>query len=246
MMLHKPISSSISRSIACSLLLALAFVALPTLSMAQNATPKMSKAEQERLRLKQVDDSTSWWRGFQVKADLVGLIQLAASSYGQYEAGVRINLKDKYFPIVEMGYGKANETNDVTQTSYKASAPYGKIGCDFNILRNKHDIYRLYVGGRIAYTSFTYDVDHAPLTDPVWGDQVPFEGHGQKAKYGWLEAVVSIDAKIAGPVHLGWSARYKRRLTHDEGDLGNTWYVPGFGKQGSTRLGGTFDIIVEF
>jgi len=54
-----------------------------------------------------------------------------------------------------------------------------------------------------------------------------------------------VDAKIWGPVRLGWSARYKRRLLHDEGPLGNAWYVPGFGKTGGSRLGGTFNVIFE-
>lgn len=195
--------------------------------------------------MKQIDDSIPFFRGVQVKADLVGLIMKAVSSYGQYEVGVRVNLKDKYFPVVELGYGKADEDNDVTQTSYTTSAPYGKIGCDFNILKNKHDIYRFYVGGRLAYTSFKYDVDHAPLTDPVWGGETPFAGHDIKAHYLWLEALAGIDAKIAGPLHLGWTVRYKRRMAHKEGELGNTWYVPGFGKQGGSRIWGTFEVMVE-
>ena len=29
------------------------------------------------------------------------------------------------------------------------------------------------------------------------------------------------------------------------GDIGNTWYVPGYGKQGSSRIGGSFNIIFE-
>ena len=45
---------------------------------------------------------------------------------------------------------------------------------------------------------------------------------------------------------MGWSVRYKRRIAHKEGDIGKAWYVPGFGKQGSSRLGGTFNIGYEF
>lgn len=206
---------------------------------------RLSKSEQLRLRMKEIDDSIPWWRGFQVKVDLMGPIQRAVSSYGQYEAGIRFNLKDKYFPVVELGYGEADEDNDVTQTRYKTSAPYGKIGIDFNVMKNKHDIYRLYAGVRYAYTSFKFDVDHAPLTDPVWGGEVPFSAHDVKASYGWMEALFGIDAKIYGPVHLGWTVRYKRRLNHDDGDLDNVWYVPGFGKQGGSRIWGTFEILFE-
>lgn len=203
------------------------------------------KAEQERLRLKQIDDSIPLYRGIQIKADMVGLAQKMVSDYGQYEAGVRVNLKDKYFPTLEVGLGEADHHDIVTLTSYKTSAPYGKIGADFNIMKNKHDIYRLYLGVRYAYTSFKFDVDHPDIVDPVWGGKTPFHGHDIKANYHWMELLLGIDAKIWGPLHLGWSARYKRRLHYDNGELGNVWYVPGYGKQGSTRLGGTFDIIIE-
>lgn len=233
---RRHISTYILRSIVFSLSL----LVLPH-AFAQSSR----KAEQERLRLKQIDDSIPLYRGIQIKADMVGFAQKMVSDYGQYEAGVRVNLKDKYFPTLEVGLGEADHHDIVTLTSYKTSAPYGKIGADFNIMKNKHDIYRLYLGVRYAYTSFKFDVDHPDIVDPVWGGKTPFHGHDIKANYHWMELLLGIDAKIWGPLHLGWSARYKRRLHYDNGELGNVWYVPGYGKQGSTRLGGTFDIIIE-
>lgn len=235
------ISTFILRSIVCSLLLLTAATTL----QAQQRQRRISKEEQERMRLKAIDDSIPLFRGVEVKLDLVGLVQKMASSYGQYEVGVRVNLKDRYFPVAEVGLGKADETDDVNQTRFKTSAPYFKVGCDFNILRNKHDIYRLYVGARYALTYYKFDVDHAPLTDPVWGGETPFSADGVKANYHWLEVTAGVDAKIVGPLHLGWSFRYRRRLFHDDGTVGNTWYVPGFGKQGGSRMGGTFDVIFE-
>ena len=89
-------------------------------------------------------DTIPLLRNVAVSADLVGHIQLMVSDYGQYEAALRVNLKDKYFPVVEIGIGKADGTDESTQINYKTTAPYGRIGCDFNLLRNKHDIYRLY------------------------------------------------------------------------------------------------------
>lgn len=251
MMPHQSISTYISRSIACSLLalLALCGFAQTAGNRAGNVrggeTQRLSKDEQLRLRQKAIDDSIPLWRGFQVKTDVMGVVQRAVSSYGQYEAGLRINLKDKYFPVIELGYGTADENNVVTQTKYKTSAPYGRIGIDFNVMKNKHDIYRVYAGLRYAYTNFKFDIEHAPLTDPVWGGDTPFSGYDVKAHYHWAEALFGIDAKIVGPVRLGWTVRYRRRLAHDDGDFGNVWYVPGYGKQGSTRMGATFEILFE-
>ena len=191
------------------------------------------------------NDSVPLFNGIAVSVDLVGPMQMVFGDYGQYEAALRINLKDRYFPIVELGIGKADHNDDATDITYNTSAPYAKIGVDFNLLKNKHDIYRLFAGARYAFTSFKYDLSHPGMTDPVWGGMAPYEGYGIKCSYQWLEIVIGVDAKMWGPVHLGWSVRYRSRLFHNDGTMGNTWYVPGFGKAGSSSLGGTFNIAID-
>lgn len=191
------------------------------------------------------NDSVPLFNGIAVSVDLVGPMQMVFGDYGQYEAALRINLKDRYFPIVELGIGKADHNDDATDITYKTNAPYAKIGVDFNLLKNKHDIYRLFAGARYAFTSFKYDLSHPGMTDPVWGGMAPYEGYGIKCSYQWLEIVIGVDAKMWGPVHLGWSVRYRSRLSHNDGTMGNTWYVPGFGKAGSSSLGGTFNIAID-
>lgn len=191
------------------------------------------------------NDTISLFRGLSVSFDLVGLAQMAFGDYGQYEGGLRINLKDKYFPVFELGLGKANAYDETTKLTYKTSAPYGRIGCDFNVMKNKHDIHRLYAGFRYAYTSYKFDVTSPGVKDPIWETQCEYGAESVSAYYHWLEFVVGVDAKIWKCFRMGWSARYKRRLFHNDGDIGNSWYVPGFGKQGNIRLGGTFNITIE-
>lgn len=203
------------------------------------------KAAKDNLKIA-IKDTTAWLRGFQVMVDLVGPIEMAAGSHGQYEAGARLNLRDRYFPVVELGIGKADHDDIVTGTRYYTRSPYARIGADFNVLRNKHDIYRFYAGFRYAFTSYKFDIFHPDVVDPVWGGSTPFAAKGVSANYGWIEGVVSIDAKIWKMLHLGWSLRYKRRLHHNDGNMGNVWYVPGYGIQGSSRLGGTFNVIFDF
>ena len=230
MTLHRHISASISRAAISTLL------ALGTLS----ASAQGLKLHAER------PDTTRFFRGLQVMADAVGPIQLAVSDYGQYEAALRINFKDKHFPVFELGYGTVNHEDDpVTHVAYKTSAPYGKVGMDFNIMKNKHDIYRVYIGARYAFTTFKYDVASPVLTDPVWKDPAAIQLNNVSASYHWAELLFAVDAKIWGPLHLGWSVRYRRRLAHNDGESGNVWYVPGFGKTGNSRLGGTFNIIIN-
>lgn len=202
-------------------------------------------AQGKKKVLAQEADTVAFFRGVAVSGDLVGLVQKAFSSYGQYEAALRINLKDRYFPVFEVGLGKADAEDVSTKMAFKTSAPYARVGLDFNLAKNKHDDYRLYGGFRYALTYYKFSVAGTDITDPVWGGTVPYDVQDVKANYHWLEGVFGVDAKIFGPLRLGWSFRYRRRLLHDDGTVGNTWYVPGFGKQGGTRLGGTFNVIFE-
>lgn len=220
--------------------LAIAAISVLLLSWSQPA-----QAQSKRKKIEAAPDTTALFQGVAVSVDLLGPVQRAVSDYGQYEAALRINLKGKYFPVFELGLGSADGRDDATTLHYKTTAPYGRIGCDFNLLKNKHDIYRLYGGVRYAYTSYKFDLDGAPVTDPVWGGATPYEAYGEKCSFQWAEALIGVDAKIWGPIRLGWSLRYKRRLLHSEAGVGNSWYVPGFGKQGGSRFGGTFNIAFE-
>ena len=158
-------------------------------------------------------DSIPFFRGFAVSADLVGLAQMQLGDYGPYEAALRLNLHDQYFPIVELGLGRANHQDDeVTHISYKTSAPYFRVGADVNIAKNKHAKNRIYAG---------------------------------QCSQHWAEILFGIEAELVGPLHLGWSVRYRNRLSNDDGGIGKTWYVPGYGTQDTSNLGFTFNVIVD-
>ena len=228
-MTKKSISSFISR-LAVSLLL-LMTVAQPADGQ---KTPKQEK------------DSIPFFRGFAVSFDLVGPAQLMLSDHGEYEGALRINLHDQWFPVFELGLGHANHENDeVTGLTYKTTAPYFRLGMDWNIKKQKHDPYRIYAGFRYAFTNYKCDILRKGLEDNVWHTKADFGMEDISCYQHWLEGVFGIDASIIGPFHLGWTVRYKRRLFHQEGDIGNSWYVPGFGINGSDNLTVNFNVIID-
>lgn len=191
-------------------------------------------------------DSIPVFRGFAVSFDLVGAGMMALSDNGQYEGALRLNLHDEWFPIVELGLGKADHDDEVTRIHYSTSAPYFRIGIDKNLLKDKHGKNRLYGGLRYAFTSYKVDISRPNFVDPVWKWDTGFGVKDASCNHHWIEVVIGVDSQIFGPLHLGWSVRYKRRIAHSEdGDFGKTWYVPGYGKFGDTRLGGTFNVIID-
>ncbi len=224
-----PITTSILR---LSVSLLLIFIALP------------SQAQLKMFRMEQ--DSIPLFRGFSVSFDLVGPATLMLSDHGEIGGALRINLHDQWFPIFEMGIGRANHENDeVTAITYKTTAPYFRIGMDWNILRRKHQSNRMYAGFRYAFTNYKVDIIRENLPDPVWQSQAGFGVDGLACNMHWLEIVFGIDAKIFGPFHLGWDVRFKRRLIHNEGNIGNTWYVPGFGTFDTSNLTANFNVIID-
>ena len=190
-------------------------------------------------------DSVPLFNGFSVSFDIAGPVIRALGDYGEMEGALRLNLHDQSFPVVEVGYGSAEHDDEVTGLYYKTQAPYFRIGCDLNLLKNKHAPNRLYGGIRYAFTSYKVDMRSQAFADPVWGWDTGFEIYGEKCSQHWLELVIGLDAKIWGPLHAGWSVRYKRRISHNDPSMGNTWYVPGYGKYGDTRIGANFNVIID-
>ncbi len=191
-------------------------------------------------------DTMPLLKGMQISVDIAGPIIMQLSDYGEYEAALRLNLKNKYFPIFELGYGMAEHLNDeVTGISYETSAPYFRIGCDFNLLKNKNSENHFYGGIRYAFTTYKVDMSRNEMQDPVWGNMASFNIEGESCNQHWIEVVFGIDSKIWGPLHLGWNVRYKRRIAHKDSSAGNTWYIPGFGKYGDTRLGANFNVTID-
>ena len=231
MTLRPHISSSISRLIVSLLML---FVGIGS---TQAQITKMFKMEK---------DSIPLFCGLSVSFDLVGPAMMMLTSHGEYEGALRVNLHDQWFPIFELGLGRANHENDeVTGLTYKTTAPYFRLGMDWNILRKKHQPNRMYAGFRYAFTSYNVDIIRENLPDPVWQTKTGFGVEGSRCNMHWLEVVLGIDAKVFGPLHLGWTVRYKRRLMHNDGALDATWYVPGFGINDKDNIGANFNVIID-
>ena len=164
-------------------------------------------------------DSIPFFKGFQVSFDLASAAQLMLSDHGELEGTLRINLHDQWFPVFEMGIGRANHKEDeTTGLIYKTTAPYFRLGMDINVLKNKHQPNRLYAGLRYACTFFKADIQNPSLKD---------------------------DAQIYGPLHLGWTIRYLRRLAQKSDDIGDAWYVPGFGLNGKDNFVGNVNVIID-
>ena len=73
--------------------------------------PSVASAQRRKPVATVNEDSIAFFRGIAVGTDVVGPAMRLLANYGQYEAMVRVNIKDRYYPIVEIGVGQADKTD---------------------------------------------------------------------------------------------------------------------------------------
>lgn len=223
---------------------------------AQNGTPSDRENASRKKKEKKEEVYYPLYNGLSVGVDLWGIGgSVLGSDFLSSEVAVDVNLKNRYFPIAEVGYG-TTDTWSEKGTHYQSSAPYFRVGMDYNTLYNKKHGHRLLVGLRYGASSFKYDVEAASPDDPthgrspgaanledeIWGGTLPYSHKGMKGSMQWAELCVGIRAHIWKAIYMGWSMRFKFKLSASSDKYGDPWYVPGFGKYGSNTLGVSYSI----
>lgn len=226
----------------------------PVQAQNSNRPPASNPPKEQK---KEVDEEAfPLYNGVSVSVDLWGIGSKAfGSDFLSSEVAVDVNLKNRFFPIVELGYGGTDAWND-NGTHYKSNAPYFRIGMNYNALFKKKFKNYLFVGLRYAMSSFKYDIATLSVDDPIygggignpnqvddiWGGSLPFNHKGMKGSMQWFEFCVGIRAHIWKELYMGWGLRFKFRTSSSTGEYGDPWYVPGFGKYGSNTMGVTYTI----
>lgn len=196
------------------------------------------------------------YNGMSVGLDLWGIgSKVLGGDFLSTEIAVDVNLKNRFFTIAELGYGKTDTWSD-KGIHYNSGAPYFRIGMDYNALYKKKHGNMLLVGLRYGVTSFKYDVEALGIDDPIyggivgnpnledgiWGGSLPYNHQGMKGSMQWAEFCVGIRAHVWKELYMGWSLRFKFKMSASTGEYGDPWYVPGFGKYGSSSMGVTYTI----
>ena len=232
--MRKKISASISLFLVLSSSLLFLF---PAPSWAQKKDKEQLKTDYK---------ASPFYQGSSIGVEIAGIGgYLLGGDIMSSEILLQSNLKNRFLPTLEIGYGKTDVVNDANDMHYKTSAPYFRIGMDYNVFYLKPYLPGyLYVGLRYGMSSFTYDVSGPDMTDPNYGGTVvPFSYTGLKSKAKWLEGVVGIKVRIYKGFHMGWAVRYKMRMSIDNHENSVPWYVPGFGKNASSSFNLTYNLI---
>ena len=234
------------KKISRSILQLLTITSLLLVSLAAQA--QTAKIEKDIKKATDEKD-TRFYRGTSVGLEIAGIgSHFLGSDILNTEIQGQSNLLNKYFPVFEFGIGKTDSTNDGTDIHYKTSAPYFRIGMDYNFMSKKPHLPGILLGGlRYGFSSFKYDVEGPTMTDPNFGGvtEVPFSYIGQKCTAQWVEAVVGLKVKIFKGFCMGWNARYKKKLSFSKNENTEPWYVPGFGKNSGSSFNLSYYLIYD-
>lgn len=187
-----------------------------------------------------------FFQGFTMSVDALSAGMRLFNDYGTFEAALRLSLKNTYLPIVEIGVANCDHTDYSTHIKYNTSAPFFRLGIDYNLLKNKHQNNRMFAGLRYGFSTYFYDISGPDQVDNVWGGSAPFSLSNISCTSHWLEVVLGCQVKIVGVFHLGWSVRLKYHLKSSSNIYSKPYYIPGYGttQQGNT-WGGSFNFIFD-
>lgn len=209
-------------------------------SFAQNPNGEQAKVDtKEQLKgdieevLEGEKKKARFFQSLSFGVDLVGPVMRSFGSQGDYQGFLQLNIKGKFLPVVEVGYGSADKEDYYTKVKYKAKAPFGRAGIDFNFLKNKLDDYRVTGGVRYGFTHFNYDTSTPVPENDESGATGPTIDTSGTCTLHWAELVVGVDAKVWGPLHMGWTIRYRRKISCKYDDC-DPLYAPGFGNASKT------------
>jgi len=223
-------------------------VVLPIQAQEQQ-TPIMPGEKPKPTKYVAVDEEKQhlvFFQGFTLSVDGYGPVAMMVSDYGTIEGALRLNLKNTFFPIFEAGVGRCSKEDFNTKVSYETSAPFGRIGIDFNMLKDKFQSNRLYLGARYGISKFKYDIAGPEQTDPIWGGSKPFNMKGIDCTSHWAELIFGVEVTIFKNFHMGWAVRYKREIGSTKNDLAKPNCIPGYGyTTNATCWGGTYSLIFD-
>ena len=195
--------------------------------------------------------STPIFKNLRLDIDVAPILKniFAADDTYSFETGLQANLLNKYYPIIELGYGGANHTSS-TDIGFKTNGLFGRIGLDFNLLKQKEgkklSSNLILAGLRLGYSKFNYDLTNIVINNDYWNEKTQYDILIESTSKLWFEIVFGVKVEISKNIYMGWTIRNKRTIK--EAALGtlNPWFAPGYGINSSSNIGINYMIGYKF
>ena len=149
-----------------------------------------------------------------------------------------VNLHNRYFPMVEVGLGNADNAPADKDFHYiSPTSLYFKIGANYNFIYNSNPDYKFFIGLRYGFSPFRWGLKSADPSPGYWGDVPPFSIATHNATAGWGEVALGLRIKLWKNIFAGWMVKYHALLHESKSIHGKPWYIPGYGTRGQAITG---------
>lgn len=170
------------------------------------------------------------------------IMRAFGQKYGLIDFSAELNMHNRFFPTVEVGFGTADSKPEDMNFRYKSPlSVFGKIGASYNFLYNKDEDYQFLAGFRLGYSLFKYDITEINVKSDYWKQDEALEILDQKSNATWLEIVLGLKIRLVKNVSMGWLFRYRNLFHVKENKNSSPWYIPGYGHR-NRSINGSFSV----
>ena len=163
------------------------------------------------------------------------LFMAFGQSYASADVNATLNMWNRLQPTVELGIGWANSTPDGMNFSYHGKpSPYFKVGANYNFLFKNSPDYQAFIGVRLGYSTFGYDIKDIHYSNSYWQEYQDLDIKGEHADALWGEAGVGLKVKLVDQLSMGWMVRYHSLFNYGKSDHSKPWFIPGYGPRSSS------------
>ncbi len=142
-----------------------------------------------------------------------------------------VNLLNRFFPLIELGYAQAKLTTNQEQTRFDTKAFYYKVGINLPLATEGPNAEnQFFVGARLGFSSFDYSISGGIFGDSYWNKGYMRDFPDEHASAAWGELLAGLRIQLLGPISLGWSGRMKTTLKVWNGAHSVPAYIPGYGQ----------------
>jgi hypothetical protein len=196
------------------------------------------------------EEKMSLFQGIKIEVDVFSAaMSVINSETYSFEGNIQLNLRKKYFPIVEIGFAGANKTS-INDFKFKTDGVFARIGMDYNLLQpNRPDthIHRyFFIGGRYGFSPFSYDITNVVIDNEYWGGSEVRNFYDINTTKHWLEVVAGLRVEVLRNIYMGWNVRLKMQLGRQKPGEVSPWFIPGIGIQSIGNWGFNYTVGYKF
>ena len=198
----------------------------------------------------QQEESQRMFQGLWLEFDLfsAGMSAFNRETFS-FEGNIRVNLGERFFPIVELGFAGANKTS-IHDFHFSTRGVFMRVGLDYNLLQPNTPETRIrryfFVGGRYGISPFSYDITNIEINNEPWSDDVFRDFLGITTTRHWFEAVAGLRAEVLDNIYMGWSVRLRMQPGRNRMGEIHPWFIPGIGIQSVGTWGFSYTIGYRF